>query len=140
MSIIADTSFIVAHFNRKDASHHICLTAYQNYRGSIQIPQSVLAEVGYMLRKAGGNHLIAEFLRRLSEMKYQVLPLQPEDLIRTAEILDKYHDTRLDFVDASVVAVAERLNITRILTLDQRDFRLVQPRHTPYLELLPPPA
>lgn len=90
-----------------------------------------------MLTKAAGNRLMAEFLRRLVEMKYEVTPLADSDLSRTADLLDQYHDSRLDFVDASIVAVAERLSITRILTLDQRDFRLVRPRHAEYLELLP---
>jgi hypothetical protein len=40
-------------------------------------------------------------------------------------------------VDASITAVAERLDITRILTLDQRDFRIIRPRHCDYFELLP---
>lgn len=138
MSIIADTSFIIAHMNHRDSHHRVCLALYQNYRASILVPQSVLAEVGYFLRQAGGNRFLASFLRRLTEMKYDIIPLADADLSRTADLLDQYHDSRLDFVDASIVAVAERLSITRILTLDQRDFRLVRPRHAEYLELMPP--
>ena len=81
--------------------------------------------------------MTAEFLRRLDVMKYEVFPLIDTDLARTADLLDQYHDTRLDYVDASIVTAAERLSIIRILTLDQRDFRLVRPRHTESLELLP---
>jgi uncharacterized protein len=51
--------------------------------------------------------------------------------------LTKYADSRIDFVDASVMAVAERLSITTILTLDQRDFRLFRPPHCQSFELLP---
>jgi predicted nucleic acid-binding protein len=51
--------------------------------------------------------------------------------------LIKYADSRVDFVDASIIAVAERLNIPRILTLDQRDFALVRPLHTERFDLLP---
>jgi len=35
----------------------------------------------------------------------------------------------LIFVDATIAAVAERLQIARILSLDQRDFRIIRPRH-----------
>jgi hypothetical protein len=38
---------------------------------------------------------------------------------------------------ATVVATAERLKITRILTTDRRDFSLVRPRHCSAFELLP---
>ena len=48
--------------------------------------------------------------------------------MRVAEILDEYLDSRIDFVDASVMAVAERYGSTKILTLDQRDFRLYRPQ------------
>jgi predicted nucleic acid-binding protein len=58
-------------------------------------------------------------------------------LIRTADILDKYIDSRVDFVDATIVAVAERLQVSLILTLDQRDFRLVKPVHVEYFDLQP---
>jgi predicted nucleic acid-binding protein len=68
---------------------------------------------------------------------FQLVTLDYQDIRRTAEILQKYNDTRIDFVDASVAAVAERLDVTRILTLDQRDFSLIRPNHCDYFELLP---
>ena len=46
-------------------------------------------------------------------------------------------DSRIDFVDACVMAVAERFGSTKILTLDQRDFRLFRPRHCNSFEILP---
>jgi uncharacterized protein len=69
--------------------------------------------------------------------KYRLTELTPGDISRSVEILQKYADTRIDFVDASVAAVAERLDVTRILTLDQRDFSLIRPKHCDYFELLP---
>jgi predicted nucleic acid-binding protein len=60
-----------------------------------------------------------------------------EDLFRTAAILEQYIDARFDFVDASVIVMAERLGIKRILTLDRRDFEMVRPAHIPHFELLP---
>jgi predicted nucleic acid-binding protein len=40
-------------------------------------------------------------------------------------------------VDASVVAVAERLGIGTVATLDRRHFTVVRPRHVDMFELLP---
>ena len=37
----------------------------------------------------------------------------------------------------SVVAIAERLGVTQVATLDRRDFSVVRPRHTDAFELLP---
>lgn len=52
-----------------------------------------------------------------------------QDIDRSAEILAQYIDSKIDFVDACVMAIAERLNIQTVLTIDQRDFRLFRPNH-----------
>jgi predicted nucleic acid-binding protein len=53
------------------------------------------------------------------------------------QLLRRYEDAEIGFVDATVVAIAERLKIRRILTTDRRDFSLIQPRHCKQFELLP---
>ena len=60
-----------------------------------------------------------------------------QDLQRTLELLRRYEDAQIGFVDATVVAIAERLKIQRILTTDRRDFSLIRPRHCKQFELLP---
>ena len=77
------------------------------------------------------------FARDLITTAPHIENLTPTDYIRIAEVLDTYADLRLDFVDASILAIAERLNIRHILTLDRRDFSVIRPRHCEYLELLP---
>jgi hypothetical protein len=49
----------------------------------------------------------------------------------------RYDDFTLGVVDASVIALAERLGESRIATLDQRHFRAVRPAHAETLSLLP---
>jgi predicted nucleic acid-binding protein len=60
-----------------------------------------------------------------------------QDLLRTLELLRRYEDAQIGFVDATVVAIAERLKIQHILTTDRRDFSLIRPRHCKQFELLP---
>lgn len=64
-------------------------------------------------------------------------PVKPADLLRMAELVARYSDLPLGTVDASVVAAAERLEVTTIATLDRRDFGVVRPRHVEAFELLP---
>jgi predicted nucleic acid-binding protein len=59
------------------------------------------------------------------------------DLERVGQILEQYADSQLDFVDAVIVAISERLRITRVLTLDRRDFSIMRPIHCDYFEILP---
>lgn len=136
MTSIADTGFVVAMLNPNDNKHKACQAVYMQ-EAKIYLPQSILAEITYMLRRDGSPQLVINFLMTLARSKFEVIPLETEDFAQIQELLQKYIDTRIDFVDASVAAVAERLNITRILTLDQRDFGLIRPKHCDYFELLP---
>ena len=51
--------------------------------------------------------------------------------------MERYAELGLGGVDASLAAIAERLDVTDIATLDQRDFRAVRPRHADAFTLLP---
>jgi predicted nucleic acid-binding protein len=51
-------------------------------------------------------------------------------------LITTYADLPLGAVDASVVAVAERLRVRQVATLDRRHFSVVRPNCDPF-ELLP---
>ncbi len=119
---VADTGFVVALLNRSDAMHSVVTTLYIQQK-QILLPQTVLAELA--------------FLQGLSASRLSLVALTDQDVIRVAEILDEYADSRIDFVDASVMAIAERYGIKKIFTLDQRDFRLYRPQHCDSFEILP---
>jgi uncharacterized protein len=53
------------------------------------------------------------------------------------QLIRRYADLPLGAVDASVIAIAERLAVTEIATLDRRDFQVVVPRHIKAFTLLP---
>jgi len=54
-----------------------------------------------------------------------------------ADLVVQYADLPLGSVDASVVAVAERLGVTMVMTIDRRHFTVVRPRHVDAFTLLP---
>lgn len=57
--------------------------------------------------------------------------------VSVSRMASEYQSFPLGITDASVVALAERLNVTHIATLDHRHFHAVNPAHTPSLTLLP---
>jgi predicted nucleic acid-binding protein len=59
------------------------------------------------------------------------------DLARMAELVWTYADFLPGAADASVIAIAERLDVTWVATIDYRHFRVVRPRHCDALDLLP---
>lgn len=75
---------------------------------------------------------MVNFLGSLQKGELAIEHFHQNDLARTAEILEKYADSQVDFVDCAIVAIAERLNIQRILTVDHRHFRLFRPNHCEY--------
>ena len=77
------------------------------------------------------------FVSSVTPETIQVKSVTTEDLVRVHQILEQYADNQLDFTDAAIVAIAERLNITRIYTLDRRDFSVIRPGHCDYFELFP---
>lgn len=58
----------------------------------------------------------------------KILPLDQTDLPRMRELMRKYRDLPMDLADSALVRVAEREKISRIFTIDRRDFELYRPR------------
>lgn len=80
---------------------------------------------------------MCRFVSSLTPDAIQVESTTIEDLSRIQQILAIYADSQLDFTDATIIAIAERLAITRIYTLDRRDFSIIRPKHCDYFELFP---
>ena len=134
--VLADTGFVVALANRSDQRHAEVRPIYLRY-AQILLPQLVLVEVAYLIGRDIGIPTVVEFLRGLPASRFELTEATVQDIARTADILEQYADSKVDFVDASLMAIAERLKITTILTIDQRDFRLFRPSHCQSFTLLP---
>jgi hypothetical protein len=101
------------------------------------LPVVVLPEVCYLIASRLGHQAMCRFVSSMTPNAVQVESLTTEDLVRVYQILEQYSDNQLDFTDAAIVTIAERLNITRVYTLDRRDFSIIRPSHCDYFELLP---
>jgi predicted nucleic acid-binding protein len=135
---VADSSYVIAIANSGDRRHQDCLKVHKQ-SGRIYLPIVSITEIAYILRREVGSAAVPRFIHGLAASKYQVVVLNESDLSRVADLLIHYADSRLDFVDLSVAAVAERLELGTILTLDRRDFQIVRPRHRDRFMLLPEP-
>jgi uncharacterized protein len=136
-AIIADTGPLVALLNGTDKHHEQCLDFLGRFRGPIIVPAPVLTEVAYLTERSAGPEVEAAFLESLARGDMRLEAVAVPDLDRMAELVRQYSDFPLGTVDAAVVAVAERLGLSRIATLDHRHFRAVRPRHCTSFELLP---
>ena len=138
--IVCDTGPLVAAADRDDDHNRACtdlFTGLHLARRQILVPAPVVAEVGYLLGRAGGARVEAAFLRSIVEHTFSIVDLLDDDYARMAELVETYADFPLGTTDAAVIAVAERLHIAEVATLDHRHFRAVRPRHIDALTLLP---
>lgn len=136
-SLVLDTSGILALSDGRDPAHRACLVAAERYDDLI-LPLLTLSEVDYWFRKRGADAgAFAALIDDLRAGAYRLVAPTEDDLSRAAELGAGYADLDLGLVDASVIAVCERLRIEAVLTLDRRDFSVVRPRHCAALRLLP---
>lgn len=135
--MIFDTGPLVAALDRRDAHHRACLPLL-GLRGERRIvPAPVIVEVTYFLNQRLGSTALITFLRQIESGLFDVEPLLPEDYRRVVEVLERYADSGIDFVDAAVLAIAERRREPKVATLDRRHFGIMRPRHVEALILLP---
>ena len=138
--IICDTGPIFAAADRRDADHHACVELFTGLRLAgrrLLLPQTVMAEVGYMLEAKVGTFAEVAFLESVTDGSFELVNLTTADAARMAGLVERYDDLPLGTTDASVIALAERLDITEIATLDHRHFRVVRPSHVDAFMLLP---
>ena len=98
-------------------------------------PCTVLPEAAYLIRSRLGTYAESRFAESLAAGEIVAEHLTQSDLDRSAHLVTQYDF--LGLVDASLVAVAERLKLKALVTTDRRDFRRVCPKHIPSFELLP---
>lgn len=134
---MADTGPLYALVDSSDAWHERVVEWWRRNREPVLLPMSVIPEVAYLLQTRIGPAAELAFVQAVASGEFTVEPLEGEDLERAADVMRQYQDFPLGFVDASVVAVAERLEARTVLTTDRRHFGTVRPRHTRALTLAP---
>lgn len=93
--------------------------------------------LGYLFRRDFGYAGVQRFLHLIQTIDARYEPIIREDLPRMREIATMYDTAAFDIVDCCIMAIAERLNVTRIATFDRRDFSIFRPQHCDFFELLP---
>jgi len=134
---LVDTGLLYAAADDDDDDHDACVAVLAAVPGPLVVPVLVVAEVAYFVAKRLGAKAEARFVSRVGEGELVPEHVHPADWLPIAELVWRYHDLPLGTVDASIVAAAERLGITRVVTLDRRHFGVVRPRHVDLFDVLP---
>jgi len=136
MEAIIDTSAIICLIDKSCQHHNRIADIIKKNDFNLVVPSPVIPEVCYMLNKKFGSAIEIKFLEEIISVNLQVEILKFPDILRITEILKKYKSLNIGFVDGSIVAIAERLKINQILTLDNKHFGSIIPVGFDYFEIL----
>ncbi len=135
--IVVDTGPIIALLNDRGDQHERCSAFLTTYPGPLLVPATVFTEVCMLAERRRGTRAELAFLDDVRVGLFTLLESTSTDLDRITALVHTYTDLPLGTVDASVIALTERLNLSAVATLDHRHFSVVRPRHTAALTLLP---
>lgn len=128
---------MIASVDASDRDHEACLRLLLSHPGPLFVPVLVLAEVAHFVSRRIGSDAELDVLGDIAEGTLEPMAVDAQDWPRIIELVWTYRDLSLGTVDASVIALAERLKIRQIATLDHRHFSVVRPVHADAFELLP---
>jgi len=97
----------------------------------------VLSEIEYLLRSKLGMRAELDFIDDIRAGAFTLEPCSAADITRCRALIGTYRALDLGLADACVIACAERLGVFRILTVDERHFRVVRTARGKPLILLP---
>ena len=135
--IILDTSGLYAFKDESADEHSAVRRVLEADPGPFILSPFVLAEVGYLVSGRLGLRVEREVLEDVANGAYELADFGPDDVVTAMELIDRYADLKLGLADASVAVLAARHRTTRLLTLDERDFRPMRPLYGSAFTLLP---
>ena len=136
--IIADTSGLLALFNRREPAHERVALAVAEAPGPLVVSPFVVAELDYLVATRLGVDAELAVLRELAAGAYEISSLGPGDLEVCAEVVARYRDQEIGVTDASLVVLARRHQTRTILTLDRRHFGVLRPLDGGHFKLVGP--
>jgi predicted nucleic acid-binding protein len=129
MIIVADTSALFAGFDA-DQPDQPRIAAIMETE-TLAISPLVLTELDHLVHRdlgfSAAIQVVDALAARMTEGQYRLAELKPGDIVAAQGVRAKYEALQLDLADAVGVILADRYKTDRILTLDQRDFRAVEP-------------
>ena len=135
--IIADTSGLLALFNRTEPDHESVRQLVVGLPEPLVVSPYVVAELDYLVATRVGIEAELMVLGELAVRAYVLPGLESSELNASAQLIARYRDQSVGVADASLVVLADRFSTVEILTLDHRHFNVLRPLSGGRFTLLP---
>lgn len=135
--ILLDTSGLLSALDASQRHHRECATLLGQAEPPLLLSPFVLAELDYLLMRHVGRQAQAALLEEVARDAYRLEPFDAADVARARDIIERYADLDIGLADASIVVLAERHEVSEVLTLDQRHFRAMRIARRRHFKVLP---
>lgn len=133
---LIDAGPLIALLDRADTDHGVCAEALRTLKGPFVTTWAVMTEAMHVLRARAGPEASEALLGLVGRGDVEIRELPPTITPRLLSLLRKYRDVPMDFGDATLVVLAEELNLAQVFTLD-RDFRVYRFRGRLHFRMTP---
>jgi uncharacterized protein len=123
--IVIDAGPLIALFDKDDKYHPDAMKFLRDFKGELISNIAVITEVTHLLDFSVRVQI--DFLQWVGNGGISIAEILREDLQRIIELTEKYSDLPMDFADASLVVLCERMKIKDIASVD-RDFGIYRTR------------
>jgi predicted nucleic acid-binding protein len=125
----------VAFFDKDDRYHSLCVEILKEIKEPLVTTWPVLTECFYLLNFSWEvQDSLWLFTQRGG---VEIYPLEKDFLVRCRELMKQYRDLPMDLADATLVALADVLGISKIFTLDHKDFSIYRFKQKKRFKLIP---
>jgi len=129
--IVIDSGPLIALFDKDDKYHKNALEFIKKLNRELISNYAVITEVSHLLDYSVGVQV--DFLRWVLDGGISIANILVEDLLRIIELTEKYSDLPMDFADASLIVLCERMKIRDIASID-KDFGIYRTREKKMLK------
>lgn len=130
-----DTGPLVAYLVADDPAHEEVAAVWDAFRGHVVTTSAVVTEaMHFVVAAPSGPRHLADLVSASVTQVYDLCG--PAELHEAAALMETYTDTPMDFADATLVLLAELLDLEDVFTLDRRGFSAFRTRDGRALRLV----
>ena len=116
---------MLAALDRAEPMHVASRDALEADPGPYVLSPFVLCELDYLLTTGVSLETELALLGEVAVGTYELAHFEAGDVEAAFRVIETYRDLRVGLADASIVVLAGKLGTNRVLTLDERHFRVL---------------
>lgn len=133
MTGIADTGFVVAFANRRDAHHDWAYAVAEQISAPLLTCEAVIAEAAFHL---GNTPLV---LQMIEDALLSLAFTATDHMVQLRALAARYKERQPDFADLCVIRLSELHPKLPVITTDVEDFRIYRRNKREAIPLITPP-